>query len=165
MIVQCFLLRAARLSSKLIGQGYARERLKVDLGISLNIMKSPSLKCYMTFLDMTIYSDTLNRSDILHQFANLLPNWTLLPILTFLSYFGGFHRILQRLRLANRERLLLQTPGPVPFRDLHLFLCWDHFHLSWSWFRTLNFEHSLVLLFCLSPSPVAPVNPYAKNFS
>ena len=51
----------------------------------------------------------------LHQFANLLPNWTLLPILTLLPNFGGFHRTLQRVRLANRERLLLRTPGPVQF--------------------------------------------------
>ena len=28
---------------------------------------------------------------------------------------GGFHRTLQRVRLANRGRLLLRTPGPVPF--------------------------------------------------
>ena len=27
----------------------------------------------------------------------------------------GFHRTLQRVRLANRGRLLLRTPGPVPF--------------------------------------------------
>ena len=46
---------------------------------------------------------------------NLLPNWTLIPILTLLPNLGGFHRILQRLRLANRGRLLLRTPGPVPF--------------------------------------------------
>ena len=51
----------------------------------------------------------------LHQFANLLPNWTFLPILTLLPNFGGFHRTLQRVRLANRGRLLLRTPGPVPF--------------------------------------------------
>ena len=51
----------------------------------------------------------------LHQFANLLPNWTLLPILTLLPNFGGFHRTLQRVRLANRGRLILRTPGPVPF--------------------------------------------------
>ena len=51
----------------------------------------------------------------LHQFANLLPNWTFLPSLTFLSNFGGFHRTLQRMRLANRGRLLLRMPGPVPF--------------------------------------------------
>ena len=51
----------------------------------------------------------------LHQFANLLPNWTLIPILTLLPNCGGFHRTLQRVRLANRGRLLLRTPGPVPF--------------------------------------------------
>ena len=51
----------------------------------------------------------------LHLFANLLPNWTLIPILTLLPNFGGFHGTLQRLRLANRGRLLLRTPGPVPF--------------------------------------------------
>ena len=51
----------------------------------------------------------------LHLFANLLPNWTLIPILTLLPNFGGFHRTLQRVRLAIRGRLLLRTPGPVPF--------------------------------------------------
>ena len=51
----------------------------------------------------------------LHKFAILLPNLTLLPILTLLPNFGGFHRTLQRVRQANRGRLLLRTPGPVPF--------------------------------------------------
>ena len=37
------------------------------------------------------------------------------PILTLLPNFGAFHRTLQRVRLANRGRLLLWTPGPVPF--------------------------------------------------
>ena len=70
----------------------------------------------------------------LHQFANLLPNWTLLPILTLLPNFGGFHRTLQRVRLANRGRLLLRTPGPVPFgtcicSDVETILSWTcHFY-------------------------------------
>ena len=51
----------------------------------------------------------------LHLFANLLPNWTFIPILTLLPNFGSFHRTLQRVQLANRGRLLLRTPGPVPF--------------------------------------------------
>ena len=51
----------------------------------------------------------------LHQFANLLPNWTFLPISTLLPNCLGFHRRLQRMRLANRGRLLLWTPGPIPF--------------------------------------------------
>ena len=45
----------------------------VDMGISSNIMKSPSPKCNMTFWDMIIYSDTLNWLDIT-PIVNLLPN-------------------------------------------------------------------------------------------
>ena len=40
----------------------------VDMGISSNIMKSPSPKCYMTIWDMVIYSDTLNWSNITLMF-------------------------------------------------------------------------------------------------
>ena len=36
----------------------------VDMGISSNIMKSPSPKFYMTFWDIAIYNDTLDWSDI-----------------------------------------------------------------------------------------------------
>ena len=61
------------------------------------------------------YTMTPSIDQTLHLFANLLPNWTLIPILTSLPNFGGFHRTLQRVRLANRGRLLLRTPGPVPF--------------------------------------------------
>ena len=64
---ECFILRAARLSSKLLGQGYVMERLKSSLrkfyvryGDLIKIMKSPPPRCYMTFWDMTIYNDTLN---------------------------------------------------------------------------------------------------------
>ena len=85
----------------------------VDIGISSNIMKSPSPKCYVTFWDMTIYNDTLNWSDIT-PICELITG-LLLPILTLLLNFGGFHRLLQQVRVANRGRLLLRTPGPVPF--------------------------------------------------
>ena len=61
------------------------------------------------------YTMTPSIDQTLHQFANLLTNWTLIPILTLLPNFGGFHRTLQRVRLANRGRLLLRTPGSVPF--------------------------------------------------
>ena len=84
----------------------------------------------------------------LHQFAKLLPNWTLLPILTLLPNFGGFHRTLQRVRLANRGRLLLRTPGPVPFGTC---ICsYVETILSWTChvYDLLSFEHPSVLLFC-----------------
>ena len=62
---ECFILRATRLSSKLLGQGYVMERLKSSLrkfyGRYWDLIKqSPSHKCYMTFWDMTVYNDTLN---------------------------------------------------------------------------------------------------------
>ena len=61
------------------------------------------------------YTMTSSIDQTLHQFTNLIPNSTVLPILTLLPNFGGIHRTLQRVQLANRERLLLRTPGPVPF--------------------------------------------------
>ena len=61
------------------------------------------------------YTMTPSIDQNLHQFANLLPDWTLLPILNLSRDFGGFHRTLQRARLVNRGRLLPRTPGPVPF--------------------------------------------------
>ena len=53
--------------------------LMVDMGISINIIKSPSPKCYMTFITIKVPSSI---DQTLQQFVNLLPNLTLLPILT-----------------------------------------------------------------------------------
>ena len=117
---ECFILRAARLSSKLLGQGYVMERLKSSLRKFYG-RYGDLIKHYEVSLSQMLH-DILGHDRIqwlpfdqtLHQFTNLLPNWTLLPILTLLQNFGGFHRTLQRVRLANRGRLLLRTPGPVP---------------------------------------------------
>ena len=142
---ECFILRAARLSSKLLGQGYVIERLKSSLrkfygryGISSNIMNVP--KCYMTFWDMTIYNDTLNWSDI-------TPICELISELDFITDFGGFHRTLQRVRLANRGRLLLRTPGPVPFGTRFVLMLRPFFPKLVMSTYLLSFEHPSVLLF------------------
>ena len=84
----------------------------------------------------------------LHQFPNVLPNWTVLPILTLL----GFHRTSQRVRLANRGRLLLQTPGPVTFgycicSNVETILSWTcHIYRS----RPVEFRISLGASFLLN---------------
>ena len=57
-----------------------------------------------------------------HQFFTLLLISTLLPNLTFCLIKRGFHRTFA-MRHANRGRLLLRTPGPVPLWDLHEFKC------------------------------------------
>ena len=112
----------------------------VDIGISSNIKSLwslPSPKLNVTWHSGTWpYKMTPSIDQTLHQFANLLPNWTWLPIFTLLPNFGGFHRTLQRVRLANRGRLLLQTRGPVPFGTCICSTGWDHSFLNLSCLRT-----------------------------
>ena len=115
---KCFIQRAARLSCKLMsGNVWNRPSgsSMVDMGISSNIVKSPSPKCYMPFWDMIIYNDTLHWSDILLNRdlvteLDLITNYYVITV--FWEVFIGH---LQRVRLANRGRLLFRTPGSVPF--------------------------------------------------
>ena len=115
---ECFILRPAQLSTKLLGQGTFEI---VHQKVLWSIWGTHQTLWSLPLPNVTWHSGTWPYTMIhsidqtLHQFANLLPNWTLLPILTLLPNFGGFHRTLQRVRLANRGRLLLRTPGPVPF--------------------------------------------------
>ena len=64
---ECFILRAVRLSNKLLGQVYVKERLRSSLrkfygryGDLIKQYEVPSPECYTTFWTMTIYSDTLH---------------------------------------------------------------------------------------------------------
>ena len=61
-----------------------------------------------------MYNDTLNWSDIT-PICELITELDFITDFDLINKIGGFHRTLQRVRLANRERLLLRTPGPVPF--------------------------------------------------
>ena len=119
---ECFILRAARLSSKLLRQGICHGTVEiVPQKVLWSIWGSHQTLWSLPLPNVTWHSGTWpytmtpSIDMTLHQFAKLLPNWTLIPILTLLPNFGGFHRTLQRVRLANRGRLLLRTPGPVPF--------------------------------------------------
>ena len=76
-----FILRATRLSNKLLDLGYVRERLEssltkfmVDTGILSNNMKFPSHECSMTCCILIIYNDNppLIR---LYTELDLLPNY------------------------------------------------------------------------------------------
>ena len=133
---KCFILRAARLSSKLLGQGYIMERLKSSLrkfygryGDLIKHYEVSPLPNVTWHSGTWPYTMTPSIDQTLHQLANVLLNWTLLPILTLLPNVGGFDKTLQRVRLANRGRLLLRTPGPVPFGTcicsyVETILCW-----------------------------------------
>ena len=128
----------------------------VDMGILSNIMQYPSPKCYMTFCDMAM---TPSIDQTLHKFATLLPNLALLPILTLYPNFGGFHRTLQQVRLANSGGLLLKTPGPVPFGtcisfNVDTILSWICHVYGPFEFRTSLGTSILLLLTKLSPRPL-----------
>ena len=83
----------------------------VDMGISSNFMKSPSptLQNFTWHSGTWPYTMTPSIDQTLHQFANFIPNSTLLPILNLLLNFGGFHRTFQRVQLVNKGRLLLRN--------------------------------------------------------
>ena len=95
---ECFILRAMRLSNKLLGQGYVKERLKSSLrksmvgtGILPNNMRSLSPECYTTFWD----DDHIQwHPPWIGHYTNIWPLliWTLLPNLTFYLIVQGFHR-------------------------------------------------------------------------
>ena len=62
-----FILRMVRLSNKLLGQGYVKERLRSFLwkfygryGDLIKQYEAPSPECYTTFRMMTVYSYTLH---------------------------------------------------------------------------------------------------------
>ena len=115
---ECFILRARRLSSKLLKQGYLVERLK-----------SSFRKFYGRYGDLVEqYGVTLSRmlNDILTFDQQWPPYQSDFPPISWPLYrawpspnyewFSMEH--LQRVWLASRERLPLRTPGSAPFRGL-----------------------------------------------
>ena len=116
-----FILRAARLSSKLLEKGYVRERLKWSPG---SFMLDMGIKHYEVSLSQKLHDilghDHIQRHPLLiSHYTKLLTYYRTWPSYWFWHYnyqiSGGFHRTLQRVRLANGGRLLLPTPGLVPF--------------------------------------------------
>ena len=120
---ECFILRAARLSSKLLGQGYVRERLKSSLrkfyGRYRDLIKHYEVPPLSQMLhDILRHGHLQWHPQLIRHYTNLWTYHRTGPYYRFWPYYqiaGGFHRTLQRVRLANRGRLLLRTPGPVPF--------------------------------------------------
>ena len=114
----------------------------VEMGISSNIMKYPSPKCYMTFWDMTINSDTLNWSDNLPICA-LITELGLITDFDLITKFRrDFHRTLEQARLAKKGHLLLRSLVPVPFGTC---IC-SNVETIFSWtfmFTDLKFRTSL----------------------
>ena len=118
---ECF-LRAARHSCKYLGQGYVKECLKSSLwrfccryGDLIKQYEVTSPKCYMTFWDMIIYTDTFHWSDISLN-RDLVTELDLITVFDIITLFREVSTgDLQRMRLANRGSFLLRSLGPVPY--------------------------------------------------
>ena len=117
-----FILRAARLSSKLLGQGYIMESLKSSLrkfyGRYGDLIKHYEVSLSQKLHDILGHDNIQWHPQLIRHYTNLRTynqTWLYYWFLTLLPNFGGFHRTLQRVRLANRGRLPLRTPVPVPF--------------------------------------------------
>ena len=91
---ECFILRAVRLSNKLFGQGYVKERLRFLWSVRGSYQTIwgrpiPNVTQHSGWWPSTV---TPSIDQALHQFLTLLLILTLLPNLTFYLIARGFHR-------------------------------------------------------------------------
>ena len=121
-LMNALFLRAARLSSKLLGQGYVMERLQSSLrkiyGRYGDLIKHYAVSLSQMLHDILGHDHIQWHPHLIRYYTSLRPyyrTWLYCRFWRYYPNFGGFHRTLQRVRLANRGRLLLRTPGPVPF--------------------------------------------------
>ena len=126
---ECFIQRAARLSSKLLRQGYVMERLKSSLrkfyGRYGDLIKHYAVSLSQMLHDILGHDHIQWHPQLIRHYTSLRPYYRTCLYYPFWPYgwfvlfllpnFGGFQRTLQRVLLAKRGRLLLRTPGPVPF--------------------------------------------------
>ena len=138
-----------RLSNKLLGQGYVKERLKSSLrkfyGRYGDLTKQYEVPLSRMLHDILDDDHIQWHPPLIGHYTNFWPLliWTLLPNLTFYLIVQVSIEHMQRVRHANRGRLLLRTPGPVPLWDLHVFLCRDQSLLNLSRLRTFEFRTPL----------------------
>ena len=95
---ECFILRVVRLSKKLLGQGYVKDRLKSSLrkfyGWYGDLTKQYEVPLYRMLHD-TLDDDHIQwHPPLIGHYTNFWPLliWTLLPNLTFYLIVQGFHR-------------------------------------------------------------------------
>ena len=127
-----FVLRAMRLSNKLFGL------IRKSSIWSRSILWSYQTICNPPRRNATWHSWGLTPS--ISPTCDLVPNWILLPYLTF---YPIAIEALRRMWHANRWLLLMRTPRPVLLWDFYVFLCWDKCLPNLSCFPTFEFRTSL----------------------
>ena len=158
---ECFILRAARLSCKLLGQGYVRGRLKLtlrkfygrygDLTKYYEIPLSQMLHDILGHDHKKLYSDTLHWSDISlnHDIVTELDLFYITVFDVIILFLEVSIEHLQRVRLANRGRLLLRTPGPIPFGTCTCSNVGTRYSWTCHVYGPFEFDHPSVLLLFL----------------
>ena len=113
---QCFILKKAWLLSKLLGQGYARERLKSSLRKFYerygDLIKHYEISLSQMLQDILGHDHIQWHPEMIRHYTNLWTYYWTRPyyqVWPYCQIFGGFHRTLQRMWLANRGRLLFRT--------------------------------------------------------
>ena len=139
-----------RLANKLLGQGYVKERLRSSLrklyGRYGDLIKQYDIPLFWMLHDILDDEHLQWHPPLISHYTNFWPyywSWPYYRIRLFTELREVSIEHLQRVRHADRGRLLLRTPGPVPLWDLEVFLCLDQFLLNVSCFRTSEFRTSL----------------------
>ena len=146
---ECYILRAMRLSNKLLGQGYVEERLKSSLR-KIYGRKGGLTKQYEVPLSRMLH-DILNDDHIqwhpplIEHYTNFWPLmiWTLLPNLIFYLIVQAFHRTYATGAACQQRTLTPRDTWSCPTLGLALFLCRDQSLLNLSCLRTFEFRTSL----------------------
>ena len=137
----CFILRAARLSNKLLEQGYVKERLKSSLRKFYG-RYGDLIKQYEVFLSQML-NDILWPDHIQRQPPT---DQTLYRTRPFTEFWVVSIEHLRRVWHADRGRLLLRAPGPVPLGLAYVLLVETNlFPKLPLFYRTMLFEYPSVL--------------------
>ena len=152
---ECFILRAMRLSNKLLGQGYVKERLKSSLrkfyGRYGDLTKQYEVPLSRMLHDILDDDHIQWHPPLIGHYTNFWPLliWTLLPNLAFYLIVQGFHRTYATGAACQQRTLTPPDTWSCPTLGLACVLMSRP--ISWTCLVSglLNFEHPSVLLFCL----------------
>ena len=137
----CFILRATRLSNKLLEQGYVKERLKSSLR-KFNGRYGDLINQYEVSLTQML-NDILWPDHIQWQPPT---DQTIYRTRPYTEFWVVSIEHLRRVWHADRGRLLLRTPGPVPLGLAYVLLVEINPFPNLSLFyRTMLFEYPSVL--------------------
>ena len=168
-IFECFILRAVRLSNKLLGQGYVKERWKSSLrkffgryGDLTKQYEVPLFRMLHEILEEYQYSDTLHWCGNTPTFDHLLI-WILLPNLTFYLIVWGFHRTFATGAASQQRTLTPPDTWSCPTLGLACVLMSRPISpqlVLFPDFRVSNIPR----YFCFAFEVISSIRPYGKTW-